>query len=382
MRVTNNMMSNAVILQLRKQNELLFEAQNKIASGKRLNKPSDNPTGMGHVLDYRSKLLNIEQYQENIKRGKTLIEANELTLELIDDLIGDTAEMAETYRDTSLSDGSRTIGADAIRNMYDQIVQLANSKFGDKYVFSGDQTTTPPFGHAVRISDTGATIGDIEFGLTADATDVTIEISDASNTVVRTITVGGGGTEGSNAVAWDGLDDGGGALPDGLYTFTIGASDSGDPVEDYAAYHGDDGEMQFMIGENLEVSLDADGRNFFTPTGGVNVFQVLKELVAAMENPDIESGNRQITAAVSQLDQAHSHLQNKRTEYLPKLYQFGHSDNHWTQVGQNIETAIADLEEADLTQTAVELQRLQLAYETTIATAAKILQPGLLNFLR
>ena len=382
MRVTNNMMSNAVIQQLRRQNEMLFEAQNKIASGKRLNKPSDNPAGMAQVLDYRSKLLNIEQYQENVQRGKTLVEANELTLELIDELIGDTAEIAETYRDSNLSDGARTIGADAIRDMYDQIVQLANSKFGNNYVFSGHQTDTPPFGHGVEISDSGATIGDIEFGLTADAADVTVEIRNANNEVVRTINVGGGGTAGANAFAWDGLDDGGAGLADGHYSFTITALDAGSPVEDYATYHGDDGEMQFMIGENLEVSMDADGRNFFTPTGGVNVFQVLKELVEALENPDVEAGNRQISAAVSELDQAHTHLQNKRTEYLPKLYQFGHSDNHWTQISQNLETAIADIEEADLTQTAVELQRLQLAYEATIATAAEILQPGLLNFLR
>ena len=43
---------------------------------------------------------------------------------------------------------------------------------------------------------------------------------------------------------------------------------------------------------------------------------------------------------------------------------------------------MATLEQADLTKAVVELQNLELAYETTIATAARIIQPSLLDFLR
>jgi flagellar hook-associated protein 3 FlgL len=43
---------------------------------------------------------------------------------------------------------------------------------------------------------------------------------------------------------------------------------------------------------------------------------------------------------------------------------------------------MAKEEEADITKAVVELQSLELAYQTTLATAARIIQPGLMQFLR
>jgi flagellin-like hook-associated protein FlgL len=39
-------------------------------------------------------------------------------------------------------------------------------------------------------------------------------------------------------------------------------------------------------------------------------------------------------------------------------------------------------EEADITKAVVELQNIELAYQTTLATAARIIQPGLVQFLQ
>ena len=39
-------------------------------------------------------------------------------------------------------------------------------------------------------------------------------------------------------------------------------------------------------------------------------------------------------------------------------------------------------EDADIPQAIMELKNLELAYETTLATAARIIQPTLLDFLR
>ena len=43
---------------------------------------------------------------------------------------------------------------------------------------------------------------------------------------------------------------------------------------------------------------------------------------------------------------------------------------------------LADTEQADITQAALELKNLEVAYETTLATAARIIQPTLMDFLR
>jgi flagellar hook-associated protein 3 FlgL len=75
-------------------------------------------------------------------------------------------------------------------------------------------------------------------------------------------------------------------------------------------------------------------------------------------------------------------LSTKRTEYGPKLSRLEHAESHWQRLGANIEMTIGKIERADTTEAAVLLNSLQLAYETTLATAARIIQPGILNFLK
>lgn len=386
MRVTHNMMSNSIVLHLQRQAERLYNAQTKIATGKKLNKPSDDPIGLGQVLDYRSKLSVIEQYRDNIKQGKTRFESNDLTLELMDGLIGSARELAQEYSAPDLPSEDKQMAAKQVQDIYDQIVALANSKFGGNFIFSGHQTDTPPFSNLVEI--TGGVPADLIFGLSDNATDVTIEIRDQNAKVVRTInlgdgvTSGSGGTDGINTIAWDGLDDGGLPLADGQYTFTITAMNGANTVENYVTYNGDDGQLPIIIGENIEVAIDMDGRNFFIPAGGVNLFEALKDLVNGLNNPDLDAGSVQIMATIDSLDQARQQINTKRSEYGTKLYRLEQAENHWTNFGSNLEIAITKIEEADITRAAVELNKLELAYETTIATAARMLQPGLIDFLK
>jgi flagellar hook-associated protein 3 FlgL len=380
------MMSNSIILHLQRQAEQLYKVQTEIATGKRLNKPSDDPIGMEQVLDYRTQLAVIDQYQNNIDQGKILIESNDLTLELIDELVGLAREFALEYGDENLPPEDKQMAAREVQGIYDQIVALVNSKFDANYIFSGHQTDTPPFSNFVEI--TGAVPADLVFGLSDDATDVSIEIRDQNNTVVRTIglgdgiTPGSGGTDGINTVAWNGLDDFGVALGDGQYTFTITALDGADTVQDYVTYNGDDGQQPIIIGENIEVLIDMDGRNYFSPAGGVNLFETLKDLVDAFENPDREAGSLQIMATIDPLARARQQINAKRSEYAPRLYRLEQADNYWANFSSKFQIAISKIEEADITKAAIELNNLQIAYESTIATAARIIQPGLINFLK
>jgi flagellar hook-associated protein 3 len=385
MRITHNMTTRSIILHLQRQTKQLFNVQTQIATQKRLNKPSDDPIGMGRVLDYRSQLASIDQYQRNIEQGKLMVETNELILDLVDGVIDLARDNAQTYGSSGISSQDRQMAANTARDLYEQMVELANSKIGGNYIYSGHQTDTPPFGHFVELD--GSAPVDLEFGLSADATDVTLEILDADNTIVRTIdlgdgvTPGSGGSDGVNTVSWDGQDDGGALQPDGRYTFRISAGDAGNSVTDYATYNGDDGQLSVIVGENVEVELDMDGRNFFALSGGVNLFEAMADLINGLEIPDPVAGSNRVLPTIEQLDQARVQLNTKRTEYRPKLYRLENSETHWANFGNNLEINIGRIENADINKAAVELQALQLAYESTIATAARLIQPGIVNFL-
>jgi flagellar hook-associated protein 3 FlgL len=306
MRVTQNMMSNIFVRNLQKQTEAMLQRQEQLASQKRINRPSDDPAGMARVLDGRSSLAAIDQYVENIKQGKSRLEITEATLEQVDDLVQQAGDLAKANSGEEITAEQREFAAENIKEIYDHIMQLANSKFGGRYMFAGYQTDQAPF--------------------TRDA-------------------------DGTASTADD-------------YT---------------AAYNGDSGSFQIPIADNVKVSVDADGRNYFQDgaSGGVDIFGQLEALINGLENAD----TTQIQATVDPLEAAHVQVMNKRSEGAPQQYRLEASEQYWTHFKSKVQEAIGRDEDADITRVAVELNNLKTAYETSMAAAAKIIQRGLVDFL-
>ena len=145
MRITQAMMSNIFVSNLRKQTEAMLQRQEQIATQKRINRPSDDPSGMGRVLAGRSTLATIGQYTDNIKQGKTRLEFTEQTLKLVDDLVQQARRTAQEKSGDGVTAEERALAAEAVKEIYDQVLQLANSKLNDRYLFSGDRTNTAAF---------------------------------------------------------------------------------------------------------------------------------------------------------------------------------------------------------------------------------------------
>jgi flagellar hook-associated protein 3 FlgL len=350
-----------------RQSEGLYKVQEQIATQRKINRSSDDPAGMRKILDYRSQIATVEQYFTNIERGTTRLELTEITLDAIDDFIGVTREISQQQAGGTPQD--RAFAADQVRDLYDQIVQLANSKSGKNYMFSGHKTDTPAYGHVVEIS--GGAPGDLEFGLAAAATNVTIDVMDDSGLVIDTITAGPG-TDGVNTVTWNG------APTDGLYTFSVTASNAAGDVVDYATYNGDDGSVRIIMGENTELNLNADGREIFSPAGQADVFEVIADLITALENDDSAA----IDGLTQQLDSVRTQVREFRAASATKMYQLENTENFWSHYKHKLEQLLSETENVDMNEAAMRFNQLDLAYQSTIATAARIIQPGLINFLK
>ena len=145
-------------------------------------------------------------------------------------------------------------------------------------------------------------------------------------------------------------------------------------------YNGDAGDARFIVAQNTEVAIDADGRPLFhnAAGGGINTFDAMRDLIVGLENDDSDA----ISAQVDMIDQARSQINTVRAANAPVVYQLETTENHWQNYKSKIQDLLGREEEADITQAIVELQRIELAYQTTLATAARIIQPGLLDFLK
>jgi flagellar hook-associated protein 3 FlgL len=207
---------------------------------------------------------------------------------------------------------------------------------------------------------------------------VTIEVKDQYGTVLRTLNPAGGGTDGLNSVSWDGNDDSGSALPDGQYLFTIAATNASVEIVDYGTYNGDSGDVRVITGENTYIAMDADGSNIFSPAGKENIFEVMADLITALKNDDRTA----IATQKSRIDEGRRQIGEVRSMKSPKLYQLQSSENYWSAYRNKLEQMLTDTEDVDLNVAVMGLKNLELAYQATIATAARIIQPGLINFLK
>jgi flagellar hook-associated protein 3 FlgL len=94
MRITSKMMTGSIAENLYRQAEQILKSQKAVATGKRIQRVSDDPVGMGKVLDYRRSLASIEQYQQNVAQGKMRLEMNETILEDVTGLLNSAVNVA------------------------------------------------------------------------------------------------------------------------------------------------------------------------------------------------------------------------------------------------------------------------------------------------
>jgi flagellar hook-associated protein 3 FlgL len=145
MRVTDRMVMDRVVQNLSKNFEKYLQLQTQISSGKRINKPSDDSVGTTKDLGYRSKLAEFDQFFKNITAGKAWLGTTDSTLGEMSDLITSAKELAVQFNNATYDETARRGGAEEVKDIFDKILQLGNSQFGSRYIFSGFATLTPAF---------------------------------------------------------------------------------------------------------------------------------------------------------------------------------------------------------------------------------------------
>jgi flagellar hook-associated protein 3 FlgL len=379
MRVTDSMGTDFISQSLFRQSQSMLKLQKQIVTEKRILKPSDDPIGAGKAVDLNRTLRSLSQYRRNIEAGMFRLEYQETVLGQIHERVKEALNTAFDESASGLK--SRLLSADRIALLREELQGLANSQFAGDYLFAGHQIDTTPFANRVEI--TGAAADPLVFGLAADATEAVVEIRNAAGTVVRSLTLGDGATAGSggsagiNTVAWNGLDDGGNPLPDGTYAYAVTATDGSAPVADYVSYNGDRGEIRLMHADGLGIDINVDGVEAFS-----DLFAQLAILEQGLRNSDIAAGTAQIGATLHSLTAVSEGIQKVRAEGAVQHQRLKSRDDQLQTLKLRLEDGLEQVQGVDLARTIVELQNLQKTYETTLATAARLVQPSLLQFLR
>jgi len=405
MRVSNKQMASIVKGDLLRNAQLLLKSRERVATQKLINRPSDDPTGMGKVLDYRKTISSIDQYSNNATTAKNRTEFTGTLMETVFDLL-DQAKQIASEQSVETTPESRQGAAQQVEGIYDQILGIANTKYGDAYLFAGHGTDTIPFPRDEVTTKAGSTLsGGESFNISSSSTDYYVWYNIGGSTdpeiAGRTaIPVSIASTDSADEVATatqsaiDGHADFSADVSGSEVTITSPAlngkaiqitdHNSGFSFQN-ATYNGDNGNVNIIVGEDAQVKINLTGDELFTGdpvavTNGTNVFDDLKDLKDALEAspfvaPDVSiladnlmKGINQIQAAVIRQSITKSRLET--------------TEIHWGKFRADFVNMLSKIEDADLATAIVELQTQETAYEVSLATAAKMLNKrSLIDFL-
>lgn len=145
MRVTEKMFYNSFIGNLTRGNRQLLESQERAGSGKKINRPSDDPVGMARTLNFRASLNRIGNFTQNIVRGGSQLDLTDTSLDSVGNLLDRAKEIAIAQSNATASPEERMAAAEEVETLFDQAVQIGNTTLNGRYIFGGFKSALPPF---------------------------------------------------------------------------------------------------------------------------------------------------------------------------------------------------------------------------------------------
>jgi flagellar hook-associated protein 3 FlgL len=145
MRVASKTIYDVVKFNLGKASEEMNSSNRIVSSGKRISDLSDDPVGLTQSLKIKSALSGLDQVGRNISMGKSWLTSSESALSHVQELISEAKALSVQMASGTTGVEQRASASLTVQNILEEIVSLANTEVGGRYIFSGSKTDTAPF---------------------------------------------------------------------------------------------------------------------------------------------------------------------------------------------------------------------------------------------
>ena len=152
MRVTSQTQQRNALNNIFRITEAMFNAQKEITSGKKIHKPSDDPSGMRDTLALRTNIKQIKQFDRNINSNQLFLSRGESALDSIGVSLSRAKELSMVELGGLSTSETRGYAKTELDNIISKVLQDANTKVKNMYIFSGTDVNTTPF----EVSASGA----------------------------------------------------------------------------------------------------------------------------------------------------------------------------------------------------------------------------------
>ncbi len=190
MRVTEQQTSANLTSRINGHRNQLSVLQERLATGKRINRASDDPSGAAIAFNLKTSLTEIAQFQRNTEAADQKLTATDDTLNSYQTILERVRTLVtQGLSDTATQEAKNALATE-IESLRGRILNVANSKNGDEYLFGGTRQNQPPFDQTTAVPAVAPTAGQfvqLEPGTNAVAVGATADaiFSDSTATIFQ-----------------------------------------------------------------------------------------------------------------------------------------------------------------------------------------------------
>lgn len=144
-RITQGMLYSRALADVQRGLFRYSQLQQEVSTGRRINRPSDDPAGALRILPLKNDLANLAQLSDNVALARETLDTGAASLEDASSLMQRVRELTTQASNGTMSSQDRESVAAEVDQLLSQLVSIANSKRGERFMFGGTESSRPPF---------------------------------------------------------------------------------------------------------------------------------------------------------------------------------------------------------------------------------------------
>lgn len=141
MRITNTMITNSTMRNVNRSKTNMSEAENQMASEKKITRPSDDPIIAIRALSLRSSLSEINMYlKDNIPEARSWIRVTEGAMDNMDGILSDIYDLSTQGASDQFTEEDRSAIIDVLKKYKNALYAELNTDYAGRYCMTGYRT--------------------------------------------------------------------------------------------------------------------------------------------------------------------------------------------------------------------------------------------------
>lgn len=380
----------------------LANLQEQMSTGKRLQRPSDNPVDVANDLKLTTQSKELTQYKTNINDGLAFMQVSDTAMQSMNTLMQRLRELAVQGSSDTLGATERTYIGKETDQLFRQLVTLVNTQYKGDYVFSGTQTKVAPL--IVNNSSANSVMDYTNLKMAyynagGMAVGSTVQLNNGfDNSPIKNIIPGSfslkvGGTDYvenrdykidyengtitilSPALA---LDVTPGSANYNVNQVAINFDYLGKGKDIYGNTVSNLGSVQREIetGVSMPINITADELTSDVASG-IDMTGTMIRLGQSL----IQNNTNGIGTAIDQIDVVSKTLLAAQSKNGSRINRFETTLNRNGDQSTQTQSLQSNLEDAEMADTISKFMLTQNVYNAALSSTAKVIQPSLVNFL-